>query len=191
MKILSFDIGIKNLAYCLLDEKHIIYNWGVINVLEDITSKKIDTDMLANLVFDKLDAVPAMLDAGRIVIENQPSLKNPRMKTMQIIVLSYFVGKQRTINSNIKKIDCFAPRNKLNIYKGVKRDEIEASIKCKSVYSRTKRLSVEFTKDMIKEQIDWLSFIIKSKKRDDLADSFIQGACYLSRFNIVDDKIDS
>ena len=40
MIILSFDVGIKNLAYCVLDSKHIIYHWGVINVLENVTKKK-------------------------------------------------------------------------------------------------------------------------------------------------------
>ena len=181
MKILSFDVGIKNLAYCLLDETLTIYSWGVINVLDETTKKKIDTDTLAHLVFDKLDAVVEMSNAERIVIENQPALKNPRMKTMQIMILSYFVGKQRSCYPTIKKIDCFAPRNKLTVYKGERRTEIEAAITCKSVYSRTKRLSVEFTKDMIKDQTSWLAFISNSKKKDDLADCFIQGACYLSR----------
>ena len=34
MALLSIDVGIKNLAYCLLDE-HTIYNWGVVNLIED------------------------------------------------------------------------------------------------------------------------------------------------------------
>ena len=37
MKILSFDIGIKNLAFCLLDDKK-IYSWETINL---ITNDKI------------------------------------------------------------------------------------------------------------------------------------------------------
>ena len=33
MKILSFDIGIKNLAYCLLEsENFTIEDWGIINI---------------------------------------------------------------------------------------------------------------------------------------------------------------
>ena len=182
MKILSFDVGIKNLAYCVLDSSHKIYHWGVINVLEGITTKKVDPDMTTNLVFDKLDALPDIANVDRVVIENQPSLKNPKMKTMQIIILSYFVNRQRTSNTSIQKIDCFAPRNKLNIYQAPRRNEIEEAITCKSVYSRTKKMSVEFTKDMISDQTEWLALISNSKKKDDLADSFIQGACYLARF---------
>jgi hypothetical protein len=34
MPLLSIDVGIKNLAYCLLDE-HTIYKWGVVNLIED------------------------------------------------------------------------------------------------------------------------------------------------------------
>ena len=34
MPLLSIDVGIKNLAYCLLDE-HSIYKWGVVNLIED------------------------------------------------------------------------------------------------------------------------------------------------------------
>ena len=127
------------------------------------------------------------MDVDRVVIENQPSLKNPKMKTMQIIILAYFVQKQRSnvsgSGSGIEKIACFAPRNKLNVYQGEKRKEIEESITCKTKYSRTKRLSIEFTKEMIKSQPTWLKMIMASKKKDDLADSFIQGACYLSRFS--------
>ena len=39
IKILSFDVGIKNLAYCILSWdkcKYTIYDWGIINLTEDI-----------------------------------------------------------------------------------------------------------------------------------------------------------
>ena len=149
MLVLSFDVGIKNLAYCILDEHHKIYHWDVINIMEGIIKKKIDSDELCNLIYDRLDELPALATVNKVVIENQPALKNPKMKTIQIILLSYFTMKRREPNSNIDKIDCFLPRNKLDIYTGEDKTAINDAIKCKSVYSRTKQLSVAYTRNMI------------------------------------------
>ena len=35
MKILSFDVGIKNLAYCSLNDSKKILDWGIINLNRD------------------------------------------------------------------------------------------------------------------------------------------------------------
>ena len=180
MKYLSFDVGIKNLGYCILDDDLKIYNWGIINIIED-SKKKINTDELCNLLWDKLDEIDDMVEVDRVVIENQPSLKNPKMKTIQIFILSYFVAQQRTLTTKIFKIDCFLPRNKLNIYQGENKKELEDSIKTQNKYSRTKKLSVLFTKEMIKDQPEWLEILNTNNKKDDLADSFMQGACYIDR----------
>lgn len=181
MKILSFDVGIKNLGYCVLDENLKIYHWGIVDII-DGDKKKCDTDELANKLWDRLDEKEEMLQVDKVVIENQPSLKNPKMKTIQILLLSYFVAQQRTLTTTIKKIDCFLPRCKLDIYQGEKRKEIENSITCKSKYTRTKKMSIAFTLEMIKDQKEWISLLNSYKKKDDLADSFIQGACYINRF---------
>ena len=34
MKILSFDVGIKNLSFCLLNDT-VIENWGILNISAD------------------------------------------------------------------------------------------------------------------------------------------------------------
>ena len=180
MKYLSFDVGIKNLGYCILDDDLKIYNWGIVNIIDN-TKKKLDTDELCNILWNKLDEIEAMIEVDKVVIENQPSLKNPRMKTIQILLLSYFVAQQRTLTTPIKKIDCFLPRNKLNIYEGNNKKELEDSIKTQNKYQRTKKLSILFTKEMIKDQTNWLEFLESNKKKDDLADSFMQGACYINR----------
>ena len=47
MKILSIDVGIKNLALCLVNfsdnsiENHKIEYWGIINLAEDILDKQL------------------------------------------------------------------------------------------------------------------------------------------------------
>ena len=35
MKYLSFDIGIKNLGYCIINENKIIEDWGIINIVDE------------------------------------------------------------------------------------------------------------------------------------------------------------
>jgi hypothetical protein len=34
MKVLSIDVGIKNLAFCLLDKNHAISKWNVVNLAQ-------------------------------------------------------------------------------------------------------------------------------------------------------------
>lgn len=40
VKILSFDVGIKNLAYCIVefkDNSHTILDWGILDIMELFT----------------------------------------------------------------------------------------------------------------------------------------------------------
>jgi hypothetical protein len=180
MKVLSFDVGIKNLGYCVLDLDYKIYHWGLINFIKDVGKKKIDTDEMCELLYAELDERPEIRQVDRVVIENQPCLKNPKMKTIQIMLLSYFVNLKKQFNI-IQKIDCFLPRNKLDVYMGADRQEIIDSITLKSKYSKTKKLSILFTRKMIVDQPDALKILDTEKKKDDLADSFIQGACYINK----------
>ena len=39
MKVLSFDIGIKNLSYCIVcKDTQKIHDWGIINIANDVTN---------------------------------------------------------------------------------------------------------------------------------------------------------
>ena len=158
MKILSFDVGIKNLAYCLLDSEDLsIDDWGILNISVDPvcdhimkhrscdnTAKKIikDTGLrlctshckikqykdlkmknvpkLKNPMFElgksivkKLNEKPNFLHVDQVCIENQPALKNPTMKSVQMILYSYFL-----MNGSMEDIQMINARNKLKVYKG-------------------------------------------------------------------------
>ncbi len=234
MKILSWDVGIINLSYCILDynketnEKKIL-KWGIINLIETPDMKK-----NMNLVFEniprKLNENHFLLDVDYVVIENQPSLKNPKMKSIQMVVYSYFLMYGKILNTNenkIQQIDFCNASNKLKVYKGpvisledlkrkkkktgekqtiekflVNEDktevvgeevgeekievEIEGSIevikpikekKIKLSYTDKKKMAVEHVKYFLKEYNDDenLQFFMEHKKKDDLADSYLQG----------------
>ena len=246
MKILSWDVGIYNLSYCILervDDKINIIDWDIVNLVDNEVMKK-----NRNLVFEniprKLHEKPQLLDVDIVVIENQPSLKNPQMKSIQMILYSYFLILGKTIgngdksNGYIDKIDFCSASNKLKIYDGpeiifekkvkkepkkkvskkIKKGEeniiqesvnqdqtlestiehvveptieltIEEPTKTKKKasgmkYSDKKKLAIEHAKYFVKKyhnvesDLDYFDFFNGHKKKDDLADSFLQGLYY-------------
>jgi len=172
MKILSFDIGIKNLSYCILDETYKIYDWNIVNLCGDLDIKKDKYQILENIP-KKLDLYN-LLDVDVVLLENQPCLKNPTMKTIQIIIYTYFVinGLHKE-NSTISKILFISAKNKLSFYDGP-----AVECKLKSKYSQTKYLGKEYTKYYLKDNQEKLDFFNSHKKKDDLSDSYLQGMSY-------------
>ena len=235
MKILSWDVGIINLSYCIIDfneeskEKNII-KWGIINLIENPEMKKNMTLVFENIP-KKLHENEFLLDVDGVVIENQPSLKNPKMKSIQMVVYSYFLmyGKVLNINENkIKFIDFCNASNKLKVYKGpiilienlkkkkvknnslimdfvennesekeennesekeeIKNENKETQLKEKKKsnklsYGDKKKMAVEHVKYFLKENNDKenLEFFELHKKKDDLADSYLQGLYIISQ----------
>ena len=245
-KILSFDVGVKNLAYCLLEidtitKEYKINNWNIINLsdeviipkcnfkvinvkagteklcgktasftygleggclckvhkkkveknapianhqIKEIKKKKAKKKPLIDLnkaMIQKLDEIPGILDIQEVVIENQPSLKNPHMKSIQMMIFSYFIMRGiadiKDDEDKIKDVVMLSARNKLKIYKG---PEIECDITDK--YRRNKYLAIQYCAKMIEgQEQQFLDQYSASKKKDDLADSFLQGVFYLDK----------
>ena len=213
MKILSFDVGIKNLSFCLLEED-IIKDWGILNICTDDICEHCSKDgkrcdksvkficgdfrvcsghkKLKQYSDKKFKCVPKkknpMLDQGKkmvemlsakdifltvdlVVIENQPALKNPTMKSIQMILYSYFLINGISTNKPIKDLQMVNARNKLKVYNGPK---IECDIKNK--YNKNKFLAIQYCEYMIKEENnDFILLYQNSKKKDDLADAYLQG----------------
>ena len=282
-KILSFDVGIKNLAYCLMEKKTDgtnydlnIKKWNIINLVEDrdlckyklrtgnfcgkiarfqmkttsdtslvlcnahkdkckveVTetekfkcvhtkcnlnckynilnnsewswcdkhqkdSKKVLTQFkakkitgqncsqqpiqeLAQKLFTKLDSEKDLIQVDEILIENQPSLKNPNMKTIASILYSYFVmrgivDKDRT-HSPINFVKFISPSNKLKVDKSVTLDKLNKAKDQKEYYDITKGLGKIYCTTLIKDSEK--HFLAAHAKQDDLCDCFLQGFQYL------------
>jgi hypothetical protein len=183
MRLLSWDIGVNNLSYCLLekddsDSGFKIIDWDIINVSSE--TKK-TTDILYN--------IPIELDKRKdkkfftvdyVLIENQPSLKNPKMKSVQMGVYCYFLMRgmiDSTINnSSIKNIIFVSARCKLSIYDG---PEIVLTVKSK--YTQRKKLAIAHTKYFLENHPEKCEYMVSHKKKDDLCDSFLQALYYLKR----------
>ena len=130
MKILSWDVGIYNLSYCIVEkienETPKIIGWDIVNLVDNEQMKK-NRNLLFENIPRKLNEIPQLLDVDLVVIENQPSLKNPQMKSIQMILYSYFLilGKvigNETTKSYIDNIDFCSASNKLKVYNGPKID---------------------------------------------------------------------
>ena len=179
MKIASFDIGIRNLAYCVIesevDEGKLVCNivdWKIITLCEKQEKvKQIGINLLCQRLIQKLDECEIFCNNSldQCVLENQPCYMNPKMKSVQMMLFTYL------IMNHIPTVKMFSPRNKLNIYDG---PEIQCNLKSK--YSRTKFLGIQYCKYMIRNTIV-TDFFEKQKKKDDLADSFLQGVLYLKK----------
>ena len=136
-----------------------------------------DLMKISQLCVDKLREID-ISDVNHVLIENQPALKNPVMKSIQMIIYTFFImdGLMKE-ESPIESIHMVNARNKLKVYKG---PPIECDKKDK--YAQNKYLSVEYTKEMIKEEKgEFIKLFDESKKKDDLADAYLQGIYWIEK----------
>ena len=110
-----------------------------------------------------------------VVIENQIGPLAMRMKTLQGMIMQHFIEK------NVPLVEEVSASNKLKEFLGNK----------KTTYSERKKESIIITRNILNENNylnKWLEVFDKHKKKDDLADSFLQGRWYLKN-TILKEKI--
>jgi|SRR3989344_7750251 len=270
MRVLSFDVGIKNLAYCVLEkiEDIKIIDWGIINLSEEsdikcehiLTNKKQCENKVLNLIkyedkeivicnnhkkkyqpklekknilykcnkCDKLSTyyiniddricwcddhvekeskkymktikikkiknkncaktglqilaikLYKILDNKRfeniddVLIENQPSFKNPTMKTLSTLLYGYFVI--RKLDNNCKyDVKFMSPSNKLKVNE--ESNDILENTNATKIYTITKKLSIKYCSTLINDEEK--EILKKYKKKDDLCDAYLQGFYYI------------
>ena len=114
------------------------------------------------------------IECDKYGLENQPSLKNPKMKSIQMLLFSY-LSYYKINNNNINLIH---PKMKLSIIDKLTKDIIKSVPKNKQ-YKITKELGIIITKYLINNYVDnkeqWLEVLNDKTKRDDLCDSFLHG----------------
>lgn len=189
MIYISFDIGVKNLAYCILtsDESVIdIIDWGIITLAESKKQIKGVTS-ISELLFCELDNLVGKLQSiehhniDYVIIENQPSNLNGIMKTIQYLIYSYFcllkhweskVGEIILINPSLKlQNHSFEPSSKRLNYTLDRREK----------YKYNKSDAIEVCSYYIRDCEDLMNFFKSHKKKDDLADTCIQTVSYIRK----------
>jgi hypothetical protein len=153
-------------------------------------SKSLIFDDVKYSLMMELEKRKELLKADCVVIENQPSFKNPRMKSIASTIYDYYlirgiIDKQQT-NSNITQVKFMSPSNKLKV---ANEGDTKLLIKVKSTddtkaYKLTKSLGIKYCIDLITHLPDSLKHFNSHKKKDDLADAFLQGAYFYTN-NII------
>jgi len=159
MILLSIDVGIKNLAMCRMTDTHEILNWEVGGV-----PPKHEDGLFLNLK-KYLDARPWVLEADTVIIEKQPD-RNKGMKSVEHFIHSYFIIYERPVQ-------LWDARHKVpDVVGGGKKK-----------YNQRKATSIVRCKEIVQSS-QWNDFFDTHKKKDDLADSFMQGLSYFQSLNL-------
>jgi hypothetical protein len=114
--------------------------------------------------FDQIFSGEEMLDY--VIIENQISPIANRMKTIQGMIAQYFI-----MTGSCQKIEFVSSVNKL-------KDIAPADKNVKLTYGDRKKLGISTCLEIIKDTnsySEWCGYFTSHKKKDDLADSFLQG----------------
>ena len=113
--------------------------------------------------FDALPHLAAGIDV--VIIENQLSTLATRIKTLQGIITQYFIMR------GVPDIRFISATNKLKLFDPKKGGE-------ETGYADRKKRSIEITRSLISSSSHSAKFE-KHKKKDDLADCFLQGVWWL------------
>ena len=180
MRILAWDIGIKNLSFCLYEYPNII-DWNVI----DISQGGNDIFLLQKEMVRQLDLLPHLYDVDYIIIENQPTF-NIKMKTIAAALYTYYVIRGCVKdNSCIKQICYVHPKQKLTRceYTGPEFESVK-----KQKYSRDKETAIIYCRDFIKDDVKWKDFFETHSKKDDLSDSYLHAVAFFNKFHLEELK---
>ena len=183
---------IKNLAYIIYDNT--IIEWGIIELCETNANKAnmIDLGKKICVLFEK----QFTMHFDEVIIENQIGPSAIRMKNLQGMITMYFIQKGAEVvywNSG-NKLRFLKPKTKPKLKKDKnKKDETDIvhthavdtnAVDTKTSYKERKKMSILITECIIKEKYaNYLELFTKHKKKDDLADCFLQGLWFLKHEN--------
>jgi hypothetical protein len=134
-----------------------------------------------------LNQIPVINDITNVIIENQISPIANRMKTIQGMLAQYFI-----MNNTDIEIEFISSANKLrdaNITttpvenSNTLREANEEFITQNSIYKKHKIDGVILCSQLLEQNPNFISWknVLETKKKDDLADCFLQGMWYIRK----------
>lgn len=156
-----------------------------------------DLFILGVNLITKLNEINEFLFVDKVIIENQPSNLNPRMKSISNMLFSYFTNmyvnkinnkcllnhvlfihaSNKLLNKKLSVLLNDDEENKEEVLEG---GEIKTD---KEKYNKRKKDGIFFTKKILNSIDDEVNLIklLEHKKKDDLCDCFLQAYYYINK----------
>jgi hypothetical protein len=159
------------------------------NALKPLSKQKTSANDVSLIEIGKsikreLNNIPEMADVTHVLIENQISPIATRMKTIQGLLAQYFIMSNDSIN-----IEFVSSSNKLRnmVLEKTDKNTVETS---SQKYKQHKLDAVIYTRQLLEENNEFKKWLpmLDTKKKDDLADCFLQGMWYLNKGSSIKDK---
>jgi len=165
-----------------------------LKIIRGKKSTQLDITQLSTALYDELAKRPHLhQNSTCVLLENQPVLTNPTMKSVQVFVHAYFMdyGMRNNLGS-VKEIHCYSASKKLDLIKYVSQSVYEAiKTEVKTIpkkYGRHKRIAIRLCENFLgpdssigQNCSEIYNQFKLSKKKDDLADSLLMTLHYLER----------
>ena len=158
-KILAIDVGIKNLAFCVLENSITIVSWKVINI-------GYGNDICKSLI-KEFDGLYELFKDSIVLIERQMTRK---MTNIQCYIEMYFRMKE------FKEVIIYSPVYKLH---GTGQENSGGG---KKRYGARKQAAIDISKEWLDKhpQEEWVGDLWKAtKKKDDLSDTLCMAISYI------------
>jgi len=141
--------------------------------------KNLSYEQLGNAFLEELEKHEDLWNQVDHVVIEQQFRSNRRMIFLSAIIFTYFIGRQRDPGCRISRVKFASSRNKLQLY---------GDCGGPAIAERPRKGAKDHRKWLAPKHCEWLirgdegnlaSFRRYPRKKDDLADSFLQGADYL------------
>ena len=168
---IPIDSEIKLTKSIIIEYFNTYINEKYFNLINESKSSEVDLVVLGINLMKQFDFIFKPYHIQKVIIENQISPIANRMKTIQGMIAQYF------IMNHIQDIHFISSFNKLKLW-----------VNKKTTYNERKKISVLIVKQLLNNNNNihkWENIFVSHKKKDDLADSFLQGLWYLHDNNKI------
>lgn len=132
-------------------------------------------DILVKIIKEFNEKYLHFLLCNQVIIELQPVLRGPKMKTISNHIYSYFLINGVCNDSlDMQSVSYILATNKLKLFDENKEKDLK-------IYKNRKKIGIENTKIVLEKlnQETFTKIFEESKKKDDLADALLQSLYYL------------